>query len=153
MKHPTLHYLLFFSLLMVLITMAVTSTTLLKYGPTKKCTLTFDNGVTLYDVPLAETEIQRQKGLSGNNTVASGMLFSLPEPGIVAFWMKDTKIPLDIGFISADRILLKIEAMQPETSTYHFSEEAVSYALELPHGQFAKFGLQVGSQITYQKCQ
>src|ERR1700722_3403824 len=104
--------------------------------PTKRCTLNFEGNIILLNIPLAETQAQREKGLSGKNPVAHGMLFTVPKPQPLIFWMKNTITPLSIGFISKDGILFQIEDMEAETETFHYSKEAAAAALELPQGGF-----------------
>lgn len=121
--------------------------------PTKRCTLNFEGNIILTNVPLAETQAQKEKGLSGKNPVSHGMFFTVPTPQPLTFWMKDTITPLSIGFISKDGILFQIEDMLPETETFHISKEDAIAALELPLGGFTSLGLQVGSRLVSCDCE
>lgn len=87
--------------------------------PHATCVLFFNNGVTLHDVPLAETEEQQEKGLSGEDVHFRKMLFRFDPPARVSFWMKDTKVPLSIAFISSEGIIFQMEDMTPDTLNYH----------------------------------
>ena len=51
-------------------------------------------------VELADTEETRQQGLMFRQELEEGcgMLFVHLEPAILSYWMKDTRIPLSIGF-------------------------------------------------------
>ena len=42
-----------------------------------------------------------------------GMLFVFPVPSSPSFWMKDTLIPLDIGFFDEDGVLIGVLTMDP----------------------------------------
>lgn len=64
----------------------------------RHCLLTFSGGAVLRDIPLAETKVQQDKGLSGRNDVEPEMLFTFPKPDRLMFWMRDTQVPLSVGF-------------------------------------------------------
>lgn len=75
-----------------------------------------------------------------------GMLFIYEDAGRRSFWMKNTHIPLDLGFFSADGKLQQIVPLQPYNLTPIPSErDDIRYALEMNQGWFQKNGLQVGS--------
>ncbi len=117
------------------------------------CSLTFSNGVRLQSVPIARTKEQQAKGLSNLDDAGTGMLFAFDPPGKLAFWMRDTRVPLSIAFVSADGVLFAIEDMKPESDKYHLSMKPAKYALELSQGQFERDGLKVGSKLNEVDCQ
>lgn len=79
----------------------------------------------------------------------TGMLFVYPEPQRVSFYMKNTKIPLSIGFVDPNGVLLEIRDMRPLDETPIKSKtDSVQYAIEVPQGWFARAGLQPGAKIT-----
>jgi hypothetical protein len=121
--------------------------------PLQHCTLAFSNGVTLRNIPLAITDQQQRRGLSNLDDIGPGMLFHYPQPKHLSFWMRNTRVPLSIGFFSADGTLLQIEGMQPNSDTSHISQQLATDALELPQGGFAKLGLEVGARLTQQVCE
>lgn len=90
-------------------------------------------------VAIASTAEQRAQGLMGVEDLGSldGMLFVFERRSVVAFWMKDTLIPLDIAFFEADGSLVSVKSMTPcvetECPTYS-SELPAQYALEAPQG-------------------
>lgn len=118
----------------------------------KQCTLVFDNHITLNHVPLAETLSQQKQGLSGKENSKNGMFFTFSHPQRVGFWMKDTSIPLSIGFFDNNGVLISIENMEPKTKKLYFSAGNAKYALELPQGQFEKIGLKLSNQILKSDC-
>ena len=68
-----------------------------------------------------------------------GMLFAWDSPLQVSFWMKNTLIPLDIGFFDEANSLFLVVAMVPCTvdpCPSYPSEMPVRYALEAPPGFF-----------------
>lgn len=116
------------------------------------CDLTFTGNVQLRGVPVARTKAQQAKGLSGRDDAGPGMLFAFDPPGKLAFWMRDTRIPLSIAFMSEDGNIFIIEDMQPESDEYHLSMKPAKYALELAQGQFQREGLAVGSRLLKEDC-
>ena len=92
------------------------------------------------------------QGLMFHKDAGSGMLFSWPLAGQRVFWMRNTLIPLSVGFISADGTLFGIEDMAPETDDYHTSAEPATDALELAQGEFAQRGLIVEARLLRREC-
>ena len=64
-----------------------------------------DQAQIRFDVELAVTPQERSRGLMFRDILPnrSGMLFVFDPPQPVAFWMKNTLIPLDIIFSGQDR--------------------------------------------------
>lgn len=118
----------------------------------RHCLLTFSGGAVLRDIPLAETKVQQDKGLSGRNDVEPEMLFTFPKPDRLMFWMRDTQVPLSVGFFDPVGRLFKIEDMQANTDDFHFSMSDATDALELPQGRFQVVGLSVGSRLISRDC-
>lgn len=76
-----------------------------------------------------------------------GMLFVFRAPQPLAFWMKDTYIPLSIAFIAADGKILNIEDMAPQTENTHISRGPALFALEMKKGWFAQLGIAAGDRV------
>ncbi|MES2729531.1 MAG: DUF192 domain-containing protein [Pseudomonadota bacterium] len=80
----------------------------------------------------------------------TGMLFVLPQPSDVQFWMKNTLVPLDMVFIDENRVIQKIHANAiPHDETLIPAGGLVSYVLEIPSGSAAEMGISVGDKIFY----
>ena len=86
-----------------------------------------------------------------------GMLFTFPEfqePGYWTFWMKNTKMPLDILWLDQDGTIVHIERYVPVcTRTDNLCpryrpKTAAVQVLELGAGQAATLNLGVGTQLT-----
>lgn len=62
-------------------------------------------------VEIADSQKEKQKGLSGRNSMASdhGMLFSFNEPSYNTFWMKDMAFNLDFIFVNDGFIVQIVE--------------------------------------------
>jgi uncharacterized protein len=76
-----------------------------------------------------------------------GMLFVFNAPQPLAFWMKNTFVPLPIAFIGVDGKILNIDDMAPQTETTHPSQGLALYALEMKKGWFAERGIVAGERI------
>jgi uncharacterized protein len=76
-----------------------------------------------------------------------GMLFVFDAPQPLAFWMKNTFVPLSIAFIGADGRILNIEDMTPQTETTHPSRGLALYALEMKKGWFAERAIAAGDRV------
>ena len=85
-----------------------------------------------YRVRIAETEEDKVKGLQGikNLPKDTGMLFIYDKPQTVGFWMKDTKIPLDIVFIGEDYEVISVHKARPYDETV-IQEDNVQFVLEV----------------------
>jgi uncharacterized protein len=76
-----------------------------------------------------------------------GMLFVFNEPQPLAFWMKNTYVPLSIAFIGTDGRILNIDDMAPRTEDTHPSRGLALYALEMKRGWFAERGIRPGDAV------
>src|SRR3954468_22493780 len=68
-----------------------------------------------FDLEIANTVERRNTGLMRRDSMAAehGMIFVFPEPDTHSFWMKSTRIPLDIVFIDAGGTIQSIQQMKP----------------------------------------
>ena len=76
-----------------------------------------------------------------------GMLFVYGRSEPLAFWMKNTYIPLSIAFIAPDGRIINIEDMKPQTEETHWSSGPAMYALEMKKGWFAERGIGPGAIV------
>src|SRR2546423_58805 len=69
-------------------------------------------------VEIADDEVRREHGLMFRKSLPaeSGMLFIFEEERPVSFWMKNTLIPLSIGYFDAHHVLKKVLEMNPAVS-------------------------------------
>lgn len=67
-------------------------------------------GTLRFDVEIADTPEARSQGLMHRESLPrfAGMLFVFESPQRVAFWMKNTLIPLDLIFVGPDGRVLKV---------------------------------------------
>jgi uncharacterized protein len=101
-------------------------------------------------VELAVTPDARQLGLMYRDELAagSGMLFIFPEAAPQAFWMKNTKIPLDILFIDDTGRIVRLHARTTPYSEDSLPSDApVRFVLEVPGGWSADNGVKEGDTV------
>lgn len=106
-------------------------------------------------VQVARTPEQRERGLMSVRHLAThtGMLFIFDSDAPVAFWMKDTLIPLDMVFVGADGTVRKIFTRVPVVSPrlpdqqIRLEQGNAKYVIELPAGEAANDGLRAGVHL------
>ena len=99
---------------------------------------------------IAATEATRTTGLMNRFSLQPdhGMLFVFSDPQPLAFWMKNTYVPLSIAFIGADGRIVNIDDMAPRTEDRHPSRGLALYALEMKKGWFAERGIGSGDAVS-----
>ena len=100
-------------------------------------------------VEVAATPEVRARGLMDRDRLppTRGMLFLFPRSERQTFWMRNTRIPLDIAFIDAAGIITQIETMAPQSERTYASRRPVRYALEVNRGWFRAHGVGVGDAL------
>lgn len=101
-------------------------------------------------VELALSEPEREQGLMYRRSLGEheGMLFDLGTIARHQFWMHDTCIPLDIGFLAEDGTLVGVaEAAAPLTDTPRGVRCPSRYVLEVPSGWYRRHGVRPGVRI------
>jgi len=98
---------------------------------------------------LARTPEQRERGLMFRDTLndGEGMIFIFDHDQILAFWMKNTFVPLSIAFILYNGTIVEIFDMEPGNLNPVRSSRSVRYALEVPQNWFQRAGLGVGDRV------
>lgn len=105
-------------------------------------------------VEVAESDAARAQGLMYRKSLGQdeGMLFIFPEEEILSFWMKNTFIPLSIGYFTKEGVLIDVKDMEPfgeklgDPPTYRSSRPA-KFALEMNKGWFQKNKVGLGSKL------
>ena len=104
----------------------------------------------LIPVEIAQTEAEREMGLSGRNFDKNNyrMVFVFESPQRVNFWMKNTKIDLSIAFIDKNNRINQIESLKANSlKTISSRSEQIKYAFEVPRGFFTKMDIKVGDEF------
>lgn len=97
---------------------------------------------------------ERSKGLMFRQSMAlnEGMLFVFEKGAPQRFWMKNTRIPLDIGYLSSSGVLLEIHKAKPfDTSGVPSRSNDIKFVLELNADAYVKLGISIGSRISLQR--
>ena len=100
---------------------------------------------------IASDDESRAKGLMHRTHLpdCSGMWFDFGNPKVVAMWMRDTFIPLDIIFVGSDfRVLSIFQNADPLSDSLIKSPQATQYVLEINAGEAVQNNLAVGQQVT-----
>ena len=108
------------------------------------------SGVSL-KVEVAALPEERELGLMFRNSLKEneGMLFVFKEGSGQRFWMKNTRIPLDIGYLSTSGVLLEVHKAKPyDLSGVPSRSQDIKFVLELNAGGYKKLGIKIGSRIS-----
>ena len=103
---------------------------------------------------VADSSLKRAKGLMERESLGQdrGMFFVFDSEAPQSFWMKSTKIPLDIIFISAGKQVVDIkENFRPcrsDICEIYTSSAPTKYALEINAGLSRKHGVLIGDPVS-----
>jgi uncharacterized protein len=107
-------------------------------------------GVHAFQVEMAITPEEKERGLMFRRELpdGQGMLFDFQTDQPVAFWMKNTYIPLDMLFIRGDGRILRIaENTEPLSERNIPSGGPVRAVLEVIGGTAKKLGIAAGDRV------
>lgn len=105
---------------------------------------------------IAATPARRMKGLMYRKSLpdSRGMLFVYPQSEYIGFWMKNTKMPLDIIWLDrSKRVVHIVRNAQPcmsEPCRTYVSREEAAYVLELASGMSGRWHLNIGDSLTFE---
>lgn len=106
-------------------------------------------GSRTYVLEVARTHEQQETGLMKRDSMPEdhGMIFVFPSERILSFWMKDTRIPLDIVFLNSSGRVVSIHQMKPYDESSTSSDAPARYAIELNKGQATAAGVKPGDVL------
>jgi uncharacterized membrane protein (UPF0127 family) len=119
-------------------------------------TVTTPQGGTIL-AEVADTTEKRARGLMYRESLAKdrGMLFTFPEPQQWTFWMKNTRIALDIIWMDGNKKIVHVERNVPGCSRndegcpqYQPNNDAL-YVLEVAAGVADALKLQRGTKLQF----
>lgn len=101
---------------------------------------------------LADSPEEWQLGLMNRKSLAEnkGMLFAFSDEARRSFWMKNTLMPLDVIFISANLTVVDVQTMEPcseEPCRLYPSAAPAKYALEVNKGFAKKHDIAAGDKV------
>lgn len=102
---------------------------------------------------IAALPAELQKGLMFRKTMGEdeGMLFVFTTPQPQGFWMRNTTLPLDIGYIDPAGELKEIYPMYPlDERSVNSHSRNIQFCLEMNQGWFARSGVKPGARLDLQ---
>ena len=107
-----------------------------------------------YEVELAMDDAARMRGLMFRDQMAAnhGMLFVFEQQGPQSFWMRNTRIPLDIIYFDSALRLVSVAVGAAPCTTQNCpsypSKGPARFVLELNAGHARRLDLQPGDELT-----
>jgi len=117
----------------------------------EKVAIATQAGPRVFHMEVAADDATRAQGLMHRTHLArdAGMLFDFGKPQMVAFWMKDTPLPLDMLFVRSDGTISTIAANAVPNSTAEIlSAEPVRAVIEIKGGAAQEMGIVPGDRVT-----
>ena len=110
----------------------------------------------ILNVEIADTDVRRAYGLMFEEKLRpdEGMLFVFESEEQRSFWMRNTLIPLSIGYFSREKILNEVVDMQPAVmgssrpKTYPSRKKAM-FALEMNIGWYERNKIRPGVSFVF----
>jgi uncharacterized protein len=131
-----------------------------EYNFTKEGELTFlDSSGTAkrkIDIEIADNEYERQLGLMFREkmTEDQGMLFIFPYETMQSFWMRNTKLSLDIMFVNDNKKIVTIHKGTDILSDQSYPSSAPArYVVECIAGFCEKYNINEGDRIDWMDMQ
>lgn len=99
----------------------------------------------LLPVVVVTTPDAMRRGLSGRDRLPpdQGMLFWWPSDGQRVFWMRDTRVPLDLAFVDHDGGITHVVYGATANSDHLYAGRA-QYVVEVPSPWMATHGVVAG---------
>ncbi|MBW7921813.1 MAG: DUF192 domain-containing protein [Rubellimicrobium sp.] len=115
-------------------------------------TISGDWGRAVFGVTVADDAAERAQGLMFVDSMPAmtGMLFVYDHPQRVAFWMRNTLIPLDMLFAGEDGVISRVhEGAVPHDETPIPGGDDVQFVLEINGGMAARLGITPGDVMVH----
>lgn len=135
---------------------AVVSLPLAACSDESKLTIHSAGGDHTFNIEVVDTAASRAQGLMYRQELAddAGMLFDFLGEQQVSFWMRNTFIPLDMLFITADGVVKNIHVnARPHDPTGIPSDGPVQFVLEIPGGRSVELGIEAGDTVTHPRIE
>ncbi|MBS1709167.1 MAG: DUF192 domain-containing protein [Armatimonadetes bacterium] len=101
---------------------------------------------------IMDTDAKRMEGMmfleEEDFTEKQAMIFVFKEPEPLSFWMKNTKVPLDIAYVGKDKVINSVYTMSAfDTTSNYASRQPSMYTVEVKAGLWRKLGVKPGSKV------
>jgi len=106
-------------------------------------------GDRMVQMQVALQPAEMSKGLMFRKTMGEdeGMIFVFARPQLMSFWMRNTELPLDIGYFETDGELREVYPMYPHDERPVKSVGRRQLALEMNQGWYARTGVKPGAKL------
>jgi len=103
-----------------------------------------------FTLEVADTDTTCHTGLMNRDSMPAdhGMIFVFEQEDLLKFWMKNTRIPLDILYLDKSGRVVSVHQMKPFDKTEIPSDGPAMYAIELNKDTAAKVGVKAGDVLT-----
>ena len=111
-----------------------------------------DSVIRTIDIEIADNDYQTQTGLMYRSKLETnhGMLFIFADTQFRNFYMKNTKIPLDIIYLDETKTIVSIQKnAKPFDETSLPSEAPAKFVLEINGGLSDEWQIEVGDRVDY----
>lgn len=124
---------------------------LLPVHPERLVAQTAAEGEPSFTVEIADDDAERSAGLMFRRVMPDdrGMLFVFEQTRRVAFWMKNTPMPLDLIFIGEDGVVVDIKQGVPFSEASIAPQAPVRFVLEVKAGTAQKTGIVAGDRLRH----
>ncbi len=129
-----------------------TQVTFTKEGDLTIHKITSDSTSVSLDIEIADTDFDIQTGLMYRNSMEKnqGMLFVFEDESERYFYMKNTKIPLDIIYVNNGKTIVSFQKnTKPFDETSLPSNAPAKYVLEINAGLVDSWNLKVGDSLSF----
>ncbi len=99
---------------------------------------------------IAALSSEQQRGLMFVKSMGAdeGMVFVFTHPQSMGFWMRNTEIPLDIGYFDPEGELKEIYPMYPhDEKSVSSRSKNLQFALEMNQGWYRQNGVKPGAKL------
>jgi uncharacterized membrane protein (UPF0127 family) len=112
-------------------------------------TVNMQIGSKPFTLEVANTEETRERGLMRRDSMAAdhGMIFVFDHEQVLPFYMKNTRIPLDIVFVDKQGVVVAVKQMRPYDLSITSSVKPALWAIELNAGAAAAAGVKAGDVL------
>lgn len=109
-----------------------------------------------FSAQVAITDSEKSRGLMFRDFLKEngGMVFVYGSQQRASFWMKNTRIPLDIAFFTADGTLTEVKKLYPNNlDPVASSRGDIAYCIEMNSGWFSKNGVYPPAKLDMRKLE